>query len=367
MQHDYAAKLARVLTHYCVPIAPGQLVVVMTSTAAEPLIEALLAAVMERGGHLETRLQTTNSREVFMARATDAHMAYVSPVYMAQGEHIDVLFRIDAPHNTKALSTVDPLWVARRRKALQPYQDVYQRRVEAGDIRYCISVWPTLALAQDAEMGFLEYTAFFFKAAGLNRDDPVAYWQALRDQQQRLVQWLAGKTHVEVRGPGIDMTFDFGGRMWVSCHGDGNFPDGEIYTSPVDDSVNGHVEFNLPTIYAGREVTGVRLTFKDGVVVEASAEKGEDFLLAQLAADEGAKRLGEFAIGTNWGVDRVTGNTLLNEKMGGTIHMALGGALEPAGGINQSVIHWDMVHDMRDGGEVWVDGTLFYKAGEFQV
>ncbi len=367
MYEDFAPKLARLLTSYCVPIYRGQLVVVMTTTAAEPLIEALLEAVMQRGGHLETRLQTTNSREIFLKNATEDHLSYLSPIYMAQGKHQDVLFRIDAPLNTKALTNIDPVLLAKRRRANQPYQDIYQSRVDAGEIRWNVTTWPTLASAQEAEMGFLEYTEFVYKAAGLDQADPVAHWQAFKAQQLRLCAWLQDKKHADVHGPGIDLSFEFGGRTWISAHGERNFPDGEIFTSPLDDSANGHIAFNLPSVYDGREIRGVQLSLKDGVVVEASAEKGEDFLLAQLAVDAGAKRLGEFAIGTNWGVDRVTGNTLFDEKMGGTIHMALGGALEPAGGINQSMIHWDMVHRMTEGGEIWIDGTLFYQNGEFQI
>jgi aminopeptidase len=213
----------------------------------------------------------------------------------------------------------------------------------------------------------LAYTRFIYEACALHLPDPVAYWTNLRDRQLKLVEYLKDKREVLVKGPGIELRFNFEGRLWASAHGNENFPDGEIYTGPVEDSVNGYVRFNLPTIYGGHEVTGVYLVFRDGAVVEASADKGEDFLLSQLDADEGARRLGEFAIGTNDGIQEVTGSTLFDEKIGGTIHMALGQSYPETNGVNESAVHWDMVHGMKDGGEIHIDGKLFYQAGEFKV
>jgi aminopeptidase len=189
----------------------------------------------------------------------------------------------------------------------------------------------------------------------------------VRDKQTRIADYLKNKKHAEIKGPGIDMSFDFAERPWVSCHAELNFPDGEIFTSPIEDSVNGTVEFNMRTIYGGRELNGIQFTFKDGVVVEASAKKGEDFLMSQLDLDEGARRLGEFAIGTNYGVDRVTGSTLFDEKIGGSIHMAIGHSIPQSKGVNVSNVHWDMVHGMQDGGQIIVDGELIYENGEFII
>jgi aminopeptidase len=189
----------------------------------------------------------------------------------------------------------------------------------------------------------------------------------MREQQLRLTAWLNGKNHVEVRGPGIDLSYDFTGRPWCSSHGELNLPDGEVYSSPIEDSVNGQVAFNFPARYQGREVSGVRLVFKDGRVVEASAEKGEDYLFSQLDLDEGARRLGEFSIGTNRGIQQYTGETLFDEKIGGTIHMALGNSYTETGGQNKSAIHWDMIHDLRSGGQILIDGEPFFRNGKFVV
>jgi len=216
-------------------------------------------------------------------------------------------------------------------------------------------------------MGLLAYTEFMYKACALDQTDPVAHWKAMRARQDRLVAWLKGKKHAEVKGPGIEMSFDFTDRPWVNCWGDKNFPDGEVFTSPIENSVNGHVEFNFPTMFGGREVNGVKFTFKDGRIVEASAAKNEDYLLTQLDIDAGARSLGEFAVGTNMGIQRFTGEVLFDEKIGGSIHMAIGHGIGESGGVNESVIHWDMVHSMKNGGEIYIDGELFYRNGDFVV
>ncbi len=216
-------------------------------------------------------------------------------------------------------------------------------------------------------MGLLAYTEFIYKACGLHHPDPLAYWRDLKARQERLITWLHGKQHAAIKGPDIELSFDFTDRLWVNSWGNHNFPSGEIFTGPVEDSVNGHVAFSYPTVYGGREISGVKLTFEDGVVTEASANKGEDYLLSQLDMDAGARRLGEFAIGTNTGIQQFTGNTLFDEKIGGTIHMALGRSIPESKGVNQSQIHWDMVHDMKNGGEITIDGELFYKNGEFVI
>lgn len=367
MVTDFAPKLAKVLTEYCVPIEAGQLVLINAGDVAEPLIEALYEAVLKRGGHPFVEVGLPNLREIFFRHANEEQLTYINPIDMAVIGACDVFLSIRASSNTKQLTNVDPKRMAMRQQAGAPFMKRFKERETAGELRWNICGWPSVANAQEAEMGYLEYVEFVYKACGLDQPDPVAYWQAFRDHQSRLVDWLAGKKHLEARAPGLAMTLEFEGRPWVSCHGDRNFPDGEIYVCPIEDSVNGHVEFNFPSVYGGREVNGVQLTFKDGVVVEASAAKAQDYLFAQLEADEGAKRLGEFAIGTNMGIQRFTREILFDEKIGGTIHMALGRGFPLAGGKNESVVHWDMVHNMMEGGEIYIDGQLFYKEGQFMV
>jgi aminopeptidase len=368
MTSDFAPRLARVLTEYCRPVQPGDYVVINASIEAAPLVEALYEAILRCGGNPVPRVTLPNLFERFLRHANDDQLAFLNPLGMAELEETDVLFSILAESNTKALSSVDPERFARFQQSRRPWIERYLARCEDDDLRWNITAWPTQAAAQDAEMGTLEYGEFVYRACGLHHDDPVAYWTGLRDRQEQLITWLEGKQRCEVRGPGIELSMDLTGRHWINCYGVRNFPDGEIYTCPVEDSVNGYVEFNLPSVYAGRENDGIRLVFRDGAVVEASAAKGEGYLLSQLNMDDGARRLGEFAIGTNTGIDRFTRSILFDEKMGGTIHMALGAnANAETGGTNTSAIHWDMVHDMKDGGEIRIDGELFYQNGEFLI
>lgn len=367
MTYDLAPKLAQVVTGYCRPIQRGDYVVIRASTAAEEFITPLFEAVVQRGGNPHLLLSMPGLHELYVREASDEQFQFVDPATLTAFEKADVLLSVYAIENPKALSGIPAERIARAMHGQSQIRQVYINRVNDDSIRWNICAWPTESGAQQAGMGYHEYRAFVYRAAGLDQDDPVAYWTAFRDRQARLQQWLSDKNHVEVRGPGIDLSFDFNRRHWRSSYGERNFPDGEIFTAPVEDSVNGHVAFSFPTYYGGREVSGVQFTFKDGLIVQASAERGEDHLLAQMDTDAGAKQLSEFAIGTNWGVDRVTGDTLFDEKMGGTVHMALGNGYKQTGSQNESAIHWDMVHDMREGGEIWVDGTLFYRAGEFMV
>jgi aminopeptidase len=367
MYDDFAPRLAHILTEFSIPVQKGDYVVITGSTMAEPLILALYEAVLRRGGHPIVRVGLAALDEIFLALAGDDQLDFCDPLTLALIEKVDVLYQISAPANTKNLAQVDPARLRRMQQGRRPITERYFQRINDGSLRWNISAWPTQGAAQEAEMGLLAYTGFMYRACALDRPDPIAHWQALREHQDRLIAWLTGKHHAEVRGPGIALDFDFTDRLWVNSWGDNNFPDGEIFTSPVEDSVNGEVAFNYPTVEGGREVSGVKLTFKEGRVIQASAAKGEDYLLSQLDRDDGARRLGEFAIGTNYGIQQFTGETLFDEKIGGTVHMALGEGFKEANGVNTSAIHWDMVHGMRDGGEIRIDGTLFYQNGVFVV
>ncbi|NDJ79169.1 MAG: aminopeptidase, partial [Chloroflexi bacterium] len=322
MFDDFAPKLAKVLTEYSQPVNPGDTVTIYGAADAMPLVEALYEAVLRRGGHPTVELRYSQLQEMFYRHANDDQLAYLPPQAMTWIEQTDIMYNLKAERNPLSLTNVPTEKRAKAREALRPFTEAYFRRFGDGSLRWTIAAWPTEGLAQLAEMGLLDYTEFIYKACALDQDDPVQHWLAFKARQDKLVQWMNGKKHCEVRGPGIEIDFDFTDRLWVNAHGDLNMPDGEIYTGPVEESVNGHVEFSYPTVYLNRQVSGVKLTFKDGVVVEASAEKGEDYLLAQLDLDAGARRLGEFAIGTNTGIQQVTGDTLFDEKIGGTIHMA---------------------------------------------
>jgi aminopeptidase len=216
-------------------------------------------------------------------------------------------------------------------------------------------------------MSLRDYADFVYQATFADQDDPVGAWQKIHDEQQRLVDWLVGKQQVTVKGPNVDLRLSVEGRTFINADGEKNMPSGEIFTSPVEDSANGWIRFTYPAIAGGREVEGIELQFKDGKVVSAKAEKNEDYLNTMLDTDESARYLGEFAIGTNYGIQKFTKSILFDEKIGGTMHLAIGGGFIEAGGENQSAIHWDMICDMRDDSEIHMDGELFYKNGEFKV
>lgn len=367
MYEDLALKLARVLTEYSQPVRKGDYVWIRGEPGAMPAIEALYEAVIRRGGHPEVTLTLPTLSEILVRDGSDEQLLYGSRKELYMIENADVMYSIYAEANVKKLSGYPSARTAKRMEGLRSWLETYHRRFGDGTLRWVISAFPATGMAQQADMGVLAYTEFIYNACAFDQDDPVAHWLAFKDRQDRLVAWLDGKQHAEVKGPGIDMSFDFGGRKWVNAHGDLNFPDGEIYTGPIEASVNGHVAFSYPTVYDYVECSGIKLMFKDGRVVEASAEKGEDHLLSKLDMDHGARTLGEFAIGTNRGIQQFTGQTLFDEKIGGTIHMALGRSIPMTLGVNQSAVHWDMVHDMTRGGEIRIDGELFYKDGAFVI
>jgi aminopeptidase len=243
----------------------------------------------------------------------------------------------------------------------------YMRRAAAGELRWVGTLFPTNAYAQDAEMSLSEYEDFVYGACMPDADDPVGYWRRFSAWQEKIVQWLKGKEQVHIVGPETDLRLNIAGRTFINSDGRHNMPSGEVFTGPVEESVEGHVRFSYPAIYQGREVTGVRLWFEGGRVVKASADKNEEFLIQTIDTDEGSHYLGEFAIGTNTGITRFTKQILFDEKIGGSFHIALGAGYLETGSVNESAIHWDMICDLRDGGEIWVDGELLYQNGRFAI
>jgi aminopeptidase len=240
-------------------------------------------------------------------------------------------------------------------------------RAAKKELKWVGTAYPTEAFAQDAEMSLREYEDFVFNACLPDPNDPIGYWQEVSRQQARIIDYLKDKKIVHVVAPDTDLTLSIEGRTFINCDGKENFPDGEIFTGPVENSVEGHVRFTYPACYEGREVEDVQLWFEKGRVAKAAAKKNEDYLLKTIDTDEGSQYLGEFAIGTNKGITRFTKNTLFDEKIGGTCHMALGAGYPESGSRNKSAIHWDMVCDLRQGGAIYVDDMLFYKDGDFVI
>jgi len=360
-------KLADLLVNYSTTVKPGDRVLIVGATIAEPLLKAVYARVLQVGGHPLMTLGFPGEQELFFRYASDEQLKYVHEPTKLITSTYDVRISIIGEHNTKALSNIDPAKMVLRSQARAELMETSMRRSAAGELLWTVTMFPTNACAQDAEMGLSEYEDFVYSACMPDQDDPIGYWQRFSAWQQRIVDWLRGKERVHVVGPETDLRLNVAGRSFQNCDGHYNMPDGEVFTGPVEDSVEGHVCFSYPAIYAGREVTGVRLWFEGGRVVKATADRNEEFLLKTLDTDEGARRVGEFAIGTNEGISRFTREILFDEKISGSFHMALGAGYPETGSLNKSAIHWDMICDLRDGGEIWVDDELLYRNGEFVV
>ena len=360
-------KWADVLTSYSAPVMPGDAVVIRATPLAEPLILELYRSILERGGIPHLRLTLPQLQEVFYRYAPDEVLDTLPEILRHEVEQIDVVFSIMSDNNTRSLSNVDPARQVRFQKTQQPLGERLMQRAADGDLLWCLTLFPTPSYAQDAEMGLIEYSEFIFQACFLNEEDPAARWQQLAERQQCLVDHLNEAQQIRIKAPGTDLQLGVAGRKWINSKGTNNFPSGEVYTAPEETEVNGHISFSFPAVYQGREVRGVQLWFEEGRVVKATAAHNEAFLLEMLDTDEGSRYLGEVAFGTNYFIQRFMRNTLFDEKIGGTMHLALGRSYPETGGKNISAIHWDIVCDLREEGEVYVDGELYQRNGRFAI
>ena len=359
-------KMAQVLVGYSLGVQKGWLVTVSATPSALPLVQAVCREVIMAGAHPFVLLEAPGVREILLQHGNDDQLTKVDPYQMLMVEQSDAILRIKGEDNTRSTSNVDPARQGLYQKGSQPVGAAFMQRI-MDNRPHCLTLYPTNAYAQDAEMSLTEWEDFVFRACLLDGDDdPVARWLQVSREQQHIVDWLEGKKSVHVEAPGTDLRMSIEGRNFVNSDGKRNFPSGEVFTSPVEESVEGTIFFSYPASHNGRTVQGVRLSFEKGVVTEYSAEAGEDYLAAMLSLDEGAKRMGEFAIGTNKGVTRITRNVLFDEKIAGTIHCALGNGYPNAGGKNKSAIHWDIVTDMREG-RIVVDGQTLYENGAFVI
>lgn len=367
MRDPRVAKLADLLVQYCNEVKKGEWCVIQGEIITRPLALELTRAILEAGGNPSTFLSDPDTRLVTYEYAEDAQLDFASPVYKLAMEEANVLFSLLGTENTRSRSNADPARVARLQQANRPAIETYFKRIDSGDLRFVITRFPTNANAQEGDMSLREYEDFIYTGCLLEEEDPIAAWNGIHDKQERIVDWLAGRKQIKVEAAGVDLTMSIEGRSFINADGKDNMPSGEVFTSPVEDSVNGHIEFSYPSILSGRQVEGVKLEFQDGRVNKASAEKGEDFLISQLDQDEGARFLGEFAIGTNYAIDKYTGDTLFDEKIGGTMHIALGKGFDEAGGHNDSIIHWDMVTDLKVDSRITADGETLYENGKFLI
>jgi aminopeptidase len=367
MPDQRAARLAELLIHYSMNVQPGERIAVTGTTQAEPLMLECMQQILRAGGHPQIIPSLPASDYIMFSEANDEQLTYISPFVRTMIEEFEGYLEISSTTNSRQLSGIDPERQGIRAKAMAPLNKRYMERFNAGELRLLFTLYPTAAQAQDAEMSLVELEDYVYAATFCNTEDPIGAWEAIRDEQRELVDWLKGKDAARVRGPDVDLSLSIKDRGFISAHGEVNMPDGEIFTSPVEDSLHGWIRFSYPVITRGQEIAGIELTFEQGKVIEAKAEKGQELLLQLLDVDEGARYAGEFAIGTNKRIDRFMRNMLFDEKMGGTIHFALGAGFAEVGGKNQSGIHIDLLCAMMDGGEIYIDDELFYDSGEFMV
>ena len=360
-------RLANVLVNYSTKVKSGDWVHINANWQAIPLVKEVVAYILKAGGNPSVSLESSDLNEVFMAQAGVAQLQWMPPLDMHMIKNVNAWIIIEAPENTRAMNNIDPSRQQMRNQTYAKWMETYTKRSASRELRWVMTNYPCHALAQEAEMSLADYENFIYQATFADQVDPVQHWLNIHNEQERLISWLAGKKTIVIRGPQADVTLSIAGRKFINSDGDQNMPSGEIFTSPVEESINGWVSFSYPAIYQGTSVEGVRLEFEHGQVVKASAEKNEEFLLKMIDTDEGARFLGELGIGTNYGISRFTKNILYDEKIGGTFHFALGSGFGEAGGGNESSIHWDLITDATKDTEMHADGELFYKDGKFVI
>ena len=367
MRDQRADALAQILVRYSTRVSQGDVCVIQGTTTAEPLVQSVYEEVLRAGGLPIMQLATDEAAAAFFKLASDEQVDWVPPTSKWAVENADVRIAIMADANSRALSQADPAKQARSQQSRRGLMETSMKRSAAGEYRWALTLFPTHAYASEAGMSLSEYEEFYYRACLATDDDPVTAWERQSDEVKRLAAWVEGKEEVHITAPGTDVRLGVAGRHWIACTGGHNMPDGEFFTGPIEDSVEGEVAFSFPATYGGREVAGVRLRFEGGKVVDAAAERGEELLIEMLDSDPGARRLGELGIGTNYGITTGTKEILLDEKIGGTVHMAIGMSYPETGGTNSSAVHWDMVCDLRQGGSIVVDGTELQRDGSFVV
>jgi aminopeptidase len=362
-------KFAQLLIDYSVQVKPGERVAITAGLEAVPLVQELFGLTLERGGYPHVLLDIPDQDELLFAHASDEQLDFLPTFHETAFEQFEVLIKLRSETNTRALTQVDRARLARRNKTLSALLAAQMQRGATGALRWMSTLFPTQAYAMEAEMGFAAYQDFFFRAcyADPQTADPVARWRQVQALQQRYIDRIEGHDRIELRGPNVDLRLSIQGRKFVNASGQHNLPDGEIYTGPVENSAEGWVRFTYPAVYQGQVVSGIELTFSGGKVVKASAERNQDLLLRNLDSDSGARYLGEFAIGTNYQVDQFTRNILLDEKIGGSFHIALGAGYPETGSLNRSAIHWDMICDLRQDSEICLDNEVIYRNGQFTI
>ena len=354
-----AKRFAALLTDYCLAVKPGQQVLIRSSTAAQELLLELQRAILEREAWPALRVELPGESAAFYQHARDLHLDEFPKLALDEVKRLDASLSIQAPTEAFELAGVDPARIARTARARK---ELRERTMEK---RWCTTLWPTEAAALRAGMELDDFSAFVERALFLDQEDPIRSWRGLSAFQGELIDRIGGARTIRIEAEDTDLTLEVKGRRWVNSDGKRNMPSGEVFTGPVESSAEGHIRFDVPSGPPGRAVSGVELVFKGGEVVSHRADEGQEHLDAALATDDGARRLGELGIGTNFGIDRPIGAILFDEKIGGTVHLAIGRSYPETGGKNVSAVHWDLICDLRKGGRITADGEVVQQDGRF--
>lgn len=360
-------RLAKLLTEYCIQVKEEDWILIVGDISTEPLANLVVQQVLMAGGYPQVLFSSELIDETRYHYASEKQLSFIPPTEKLLMEKMNGYIYLQGNRNTRSLSGIDPHKQQVFRRARRELNEIMMDRFAANELPWVITQFPCFADAQEADMSLKDFEDFVYQATFTDKEDPVAEWRAIFAQQQQIVDWLKGKKQITVKSVNAELTLSVDKRRFINSAGENNMPSGEVFTSPVENSANGWVNFTYPAIYYGREVTGVHLEFKSGKVVKASATKNEEFLHSQLDMDEGSSFLGEFAIGTNYGITRFTKNILYDEKIGGSFHLAIGSGFAETGGLNKSAIHWDFICDMREDGEIAADGEIFYRQGKFII
>ncbi len=362
-------KLAKIVVDYSLEVKKGHTVFVLGPAFAKELFQALNIEFLNVGAHPTYLPGIEGLQEGFFRLASDEQLVYVSKLEELIFKEFDRLIEIRADYNTKKYSNVDPKKLALyggtpKRRELR---EIQEKRTKSGELKWLVIPYPCNALAQDANMDLFSYAEFVNKSLFLDKENPIEEWRKMQKKQDQLIEFLNDVEEIQVIGKDTDLSVSMKERKWVNCCGKRNLPDGEVYTGPIEDFTNGHIRFSYPGIYAGQEIEDIYLEFKDGKVIKATAKKGEE-LLQEILKIENADILGEFAIGTNYGITNFTKNMLFDEKLGGTLHCALGLGFEESGSKNRSSIHWDILKDMKEpGSKIIADGKVIYEEGKWKI
>jgi aminopeptidase len=358
-------KYAKVLVNYSLELKKGDKLLICSTYLAEELLKEVYAQALMAGAHPEFKISLNGTGKIFYDKASDSQLEYISPLNKYVYENYNAVLHVLAPFNLKELQNVEAAKKQKTSLAWTELNKLFMKRAAAKELRWTLCVFPTNAEAQECGMSNDEYADFVYNCCFLYEDDPISCWERLGKNQQRIIDYLNGKKEIHFKSSNVDVRFRTDDRKWINSAGKNNMPSGEVFTTPVEDSVNGTVRFSYPGIYMGQEIEDITLEIKDGLVYKALAVKGQE-LLDKILEIPGARRFGEAAIGTNDRVRKFTKNMLFDEKMGGTIHMALGAAYPETGGKNESAIHWDLLADMKDG-QILADGEIIYENGKFVI